>query len=125
MLIDTQIVVWLGRGGDDLGQRSRALLDRHPVYFSSVSVLEVVIKRLKRGREMPADLPALIEQQGLRQLPLTAEHAEAIAWFPELAGHDPFDRALLAQAKAEGLEFLTADRVLLGLGYPWIVDARE
>ena len=44
--------------------------------------------------------------------------------FPALVRHDPFDRMILAQAEAERMTLLTADRTLLVLGQTWIVDAR-
>ena len=51
------------------------------------------------------------------------EHAEALRDFPELTRHDPFDRLLVAQASRAGLQLLTADHVLLGLGRDFIIDA--
>jgi len=56
-------------------------------------------------------------------LSITAEHAENLREFPELAKHDPFDRLLVAQASHAGLQLLTADRVLLGLDHDFIVNA--
>lgn len=61
---------------------------------------------------------------GLRELPFRERHAVTMSQFPQLARHDPFDRMLLAQAQAEDLMLLTSDRVLLGLGHDWVVDAR-
>ena len=71
---------------------------------------------------VPDDPEVLIEQQGLLSLPFSPEHAAAIHQFPQLARHDPFDRALLAQALVERLTFVTFDRRLLKLGYDWILD---
>ena len=56
---------------------------------------------------------------------VSAEHAEGIREFPELIRHDPFDRLIVAQASQAGLRLLTADRVLLGLGRAFVVDATE
>lgn len=99
------------------------MTSRHPVYYSSVSVLEIVIKSMHRKMTAPEEVCAHLDAEGLRQMPLTGEHAEALSSFPELVHHDPFDRSLVAQAWAEGLAFLTADRRLLALEKPWIVDA--
>ncbi|MGU3499505.1 PIN domain-containing protein [Mycobacterium sp. C31M] len=74
---------------------------------------------------MPSGLPALLVEQGLLLLDVTAEDAEAIRDYPELVRHDPFDRLLVAQADRAGLRLLTADRVLLGLGRDFILDATE
>lgn len=48
----------------------------------------------------------------------------AMLQFPQLKKHDPFDSLLVAQAHAERLTLLTADRALLNLGLPFIRDAR-
>lgn len=124
MLVDTHVVVWMADDDPRLGDRARELIgSRHPVYFSSISVLEMVIKKMKGRLPVPDDICDHLDRAGLRQLPLVGEHAEALVEFPEFLPHDPFDRILLAQAKVERLDFLTADRRLLALGYDWIVDA--
>ncbi|MFT4189477.1 MAG: type II toxin-antitoxin system VapC family toxin [Aeromicrobium sp.] len=125
VLLDTNALLWLVEDRPQLGVASREMLaSRHPVYYSAVSVQELVIKQMKGRLVVPDDLCARLDAGGLRQLPLAGEHAEALREFPSLAGHDPFDRALLAQAQVEGLVFLTSDRVLLSLEIPWIRDAR-
>jgi PIN domain nuclease of toxin-antitoxin system len=64
-----------------------------------------------------------LAEQGLILLGTTAEHAEGIREFPELTRHDPLDRFLVAQVSQAGLQLLTTDRVLLGLGRDFIIDA--
>lgn len=124
ILLDSHLVVWLLEGEERLGLGARDVIDsRHPVHYSSITMLELSIKALRGKLRIPEDLCSILDELGLRQLPWVSEHADAIREFPELAGHDPFDRALLAQASAEGLTFLTADRRLLSLGHEWIVDA--
>lgn len=125
ILLDTNAAIWFLRGSTQLGTRARQLVEsRHPVHYSSISVLEMMIKRMKGRLTVPDDICVHLDRQGLRQMPFVGEHAESIADFPELMSHDPFDRMLLAQAKAERLDFVTADRHLLSLGYDWIIDAR-
>ena len=58
-----------------------------------------------------------------RQHSITPEHTAGLVRFPELVGHDPFDRILMAQALVEQIPLLTADRILLGLGLDWVLDA--
>lgn len=124
ILLDTSLIVWLMRGVDRIGPAAQAHIDtHHPVYYSSVSILELAIKAMSGKLTMPAGLVQILDDEGLRQMPLSGEHAEALDEFPELVGHDPFDRVLLAQAATEGLAFITADRRLLALDRPWIVDA--
>ena len=45
---------------------------------------------------------------GYTELPVTAEHALKVDSLPPLH-KDPFDRLLLAQARTEGMLFLTSD----------------
>jgi len=45
---------------------------------------------------------------GYTELPVTAEHALRVDSLPPLH-KDPFDRLLLAQARSEGMLFLTHD----------------
>ena len=124
ILLDTNALIWALTGSRRLGPGASELLaSRHPAHYSSVSVEEMMIKSLSGRLEVPEGICERLDALGLRQLPFVGEHAEAFTAFPELVGHDPFDRALLAQAEVEGLTFLTADRRILALGKPWIVDA--
>jgi PIN domain nuclease of toxin-antitoxin system len=63
----------------------------------------------------PAALLAEIEPAGFRLLPVTGEHAAAVARLPKIH-NDPFDRMLVAQAKTEPLLLLTNDAALAGYG---------
>ena len=94
------------------------------VCYSAISFAEIVIKEMVGKIEVPAKLEEMFVDAGLQPLSLTPAHAQAIRDFPELVGHDPFDRLLLAQALVERAELLTVDRRLLGLGRDWILDAR-
>jgi PIN domain nuclease of toxin-antitoxin system len=53
-------------------------------------------------------------------LPVTSIHAEAVEQLP-WHHRDPFDRLLVAQAKTEGLELVSADARLAayGVGLVW------
>lgn len=124
ILLDTHVLIWLIRGEQRLGEDALELIaSQHPLYYSSISVLEMMIKMLQGRLELPSEPVAVLDDAGLRQLPFVAEDAVALTRFPELLGHDPFDRALVAQAAGEGLTFLTADRRLLALDRSWIGDA--
>ena len=67
----------------------------------------------------------LITASGYQYLDYTCLAGDAITQFSNLIRHDPFDRMLLAQAKAEGLKLMTADRKLLKLGLDFVIDARQ
>ena len=63
----------------------------------------------------PAELLAEIEPAGFILLPVSGEHAAAVARLP-VVHTDPFDRMLVAQAKTEPLLLLTNDSILAGYG---------
>ncbi|MFT4298694.1 MAG: type II toxin-antitoxin system VapC family toxin [Aeromicrobium sp.] len=124
ILIDTSLIIWLTHGDSKMGGEARELIGScHPINYSSMSLLEMTIKSMKGKLRMPEGLSSILDGLGLRQMPFVAEHAEVLREFPELSDHDPFDRALVAQAAAEGLMFLTADRRILALKRDWIVNA--
>ena len=128
ILLDTNALLWLYRDASDLGPRSREAIARAArPWFSSVSVLEITIKHQLGRVELPggSEFPRIFEDSGLTELPFTSRHAAALAEFPTLARHDPFDRMLLAQARVESVDLMTSDAVLLGLGEAWIHDARR
>ncbi len=50
----------------------------------------------------------IVEDEGFTKLPVSLFHGEKAGDLPEIH-RDPFDRMLVAQAQAEGLEIVTAD----------------
>lgn len=107
-----------------LGRDARqTIVSATTVHVSAATVWELTIKAMLGKLSVPNKLAYQLAEQGLVLLSITAEHAEGLREFPELARHDPFDRLLVAQASQAGLRLLTADRVLLGLRRDFIVDA--
>ncbi len=107
-----------------IGKRAREMITSGvEVHVSTVSLMELTIKAMIGKISIPEKLASQLVDQGLSLLNLTAEHVEGLRDFPELSRHDPFDRALVAQASQAGLRFLTADRALLALGRDFVVDA--
>jgi PIN domain nuclease of toxin-antitoxin system len=126
LLLDSQALLWLLDDNPRLGpQARRAIMSAQGVHVSAATVWELAIKTMLGKLTVPADLSKRLTVQGLELLSITAEHAEAIRDFPELTRHDPFDRLLVAQASHAGLQLLTSDHVLLGLGRDFIVDASK
>lgn len=79
--------------------------------LSVASYWEIVIKTQK-GLLSIGDVPTwwrrATEIVAARVLPIRASHVTALAALPQLH-KDPFDRMLVAQAIAEGLDFVTND----------------
>jgi PIN domain nuclease of toxin-antitoxin system len=126
LLLDSQAVLWALDDNPRLGKQARELIGSATrVHVSAATVWELTIKSMLGKLSVPAGLAGRLTDQGLFMLSVTAEHAEGIRDFPELARHDPFDRLLVAQASQSSMLLVTADRVLLGLERDFIVDATD
>lgn len=124
ILLDSQAALWVLDDSPRLGPRARGMISASPaVHVSAATGWELTIKAMLGKIDVPVGLPARLSDQGLALLDVSAEHAEGLRGFPELVRHDPFDRLIVAQAAVEGLQLLTADRVLLGLGRGFVLDA--
>jgi PIN domain nuclease of toxin-antitoxin system len=124
ILLDSHVFLWLLTARRPLGKAAARSVERASmVYVSAATVWELAIKTMLGKVEIPDDLDDRLEPLGYSTLDVTAKHGAAIRRFPELMRHDPFHRLLVAQAAIEGLQLLTADRMLLALGRPFIVDA--
>lgn len=110
-LLDTSTLLWALGEPERLSAKARRLVDAGENVVSVASYWEVVIKTQK-GLLSITDLPTWWKQAteltGARVLHIRASHITALAALPPLH-KDPFDRVLLAQAKAEGLELVTND----------------
>ena len=115
-LLDTHLLLWAVSAPQKLSLATRKRLDACEVFVSAASIWEVSIKTaLGKLDADPAALLAEIEPAGFRLLPVTGEHAAAVARLPTIH-NDPFDRMLVAQAKTEPLLLLTNDAALAGYG---------
>lgn len=124
MLLDSQATLWLLDDSRRLGAAARAIIRQAAaVHVSAATIWELTIKSVLGKLSMPPQISDVVLAAGLTLLPVTGHDAEAIRDFPRIARHDPFDRLLVAQAHRRGLTLVTADRVLLGLGESFIVDA--
>jgi len=124
ILLDSQAALWVLDDSPRLGPRARQLISGSAaVHVSAATVWELTIKAMLGKLDVPVGLPGRLVAQGLALLDVSAEHAEGLREFPELCRHDPFDRLIVSQAAGEGLQLVTADRVLLGLGRDFIIDA--
>ncbi|MDR1608495.1 MAG: type II toxin-antitoxin system VapC family toxin [Deltaproteobacteria bacterium] len=116
ILLDTQILLWSVARSEHLSEQARQLITdkENEIYFSPASLWEVTIKnslnhpdfqvdaRISRRRPLNSDY---------HEIAITGLHATAVGDLPPLH-KDPFDRLLLAQAKAEGLSLLTTNAAL-------------
>jgi PIN domain nuclease of toxin-antitoxin system len=110
-LLDTSTLLWALAEPERLSGRARRLVEAGENVVSVASYWEVVIKTQK-GLLSISDLPTWWRQAtqliSARVLNIRPGHITALAALPMLH-KDPFDRILIAQAKAEGLGLVTRD----------------
>ena len=82
------------------------------LYYSSVSIAEISVKHRVHPEEMPitgVEAVGFMSKLVCAPLDFKAQHASTMDALP-LYHRDPFDRMLIAQAKAEGMKLLSHDR---------------
>lgn len=116
-LADTHTLLWWL--GDDrrLSERARDLIavGEVPILFSAASIWEAEIKVASGKLVVPDGLLDALDADGFAELPVSARHARDAARLPPLH-RDPFDRMIVAQARAEGLVIITADSKVADYG---------
>lgn len=113
ILLDTHLFLWCIKDDKRLSKAARfKILHATEVYISSASIWEACIKiKLKKLEVDVSEMVAAIKESGFAELPITVQHAAAVAKLPDIH-RDPFDRILIAQAISEPLLLLTADQQL-------------
>jgi PIN domain nuclease of toxin-antitoxin system len=114
-LLDTGVWLWSLIDAERINPKARQLIAEgsEELYLSAASSWEISIKSALGRLRLPLPPARLIPQalaaQGVRPLPITHTHALGVSDLPPYH-RDPFDRLLIAQAQAEGMAILTADR---------------
>ena len=125
LLLDTHVAIWALNDDPALSVKARELSMEpdNTIYYSAVSVWEVMLKHARRPNDIPFDEKDFLEgcrESGFVSLSLTDKHILFARTLSRLEGakehNDPFDRLLLAQAKAESFSFLTHDELIPGYG---------
>ena len=119
LLLDAHVVLWWLADADALDRRAREAIAAGDnwVGVSAATVWEIGIKRALGKLEAPGDLVGALVASHLDPLSISVEHAEAAAALPR-HHDDPFDRMLVAQARAEGLTVVTRDPRIALYGVP-------
>lgn len=120
-LLDSHILIWTLFADEKLPREAYMIINNpeNEIYYSAASAWEIGIKHSKSPDKMPISSKLLADScdmAGMVSLPVTKEHAIAVTGL-RLAENtpphnDPFDRMLIAQAKTEGMTFLTHDHLL-------------
>ena len=117
LLLDSHVFLWMYGDPDRLSSRVRRLLAdaEQDLFLSVVVAWELGIKIGRKRLTLPEPLEAFVTARAHRDrmalLPIELRHVLEAVSLPAHHG-DPFDRMLVAQARAENLTVVTAD--------PWI-----
>ena len=120
LLLDTPIALWAILDDARLSAKARALIENaeNAILVSAASIWEIAIKHTLARSNMPLSGSAALgffREAGYELVAISATHATLVNSLP--AHHtDPFDRLLIAQAKAESARFVTHDKIAAKYG---------
>ncbi|MGI8841713.1 MAG: type II toxin-antitoxin system VapC family toxin [Caulobacteraceae bacterium] len=113
--LDTHVIIWLSSGRRDrLSARAKALIGRDQCQISPMVMLELetLFERGKIDRDASIPVNYLVDGIGLTisdsPLLTIVDRARSFAWT-----RDPFDRLIVANAMADHVRLVTADRLIL------------
>ncbi|OBX84105.1 type II toxin-antitoxin system VapC family toxin [Moraxella nonliquefaciens] len=115
-LLDTHIVIWLAQEPQKLNERLKALLLNKSikVYFSTVNLWEVAIKKALGKADFDIDVKLLYQhliENWYVQLPVLSRHCLLVQNLP-LYHKDPFDKLIIAQTMSENFTLITKDTII-------------
>ena len=121
ILLDTQIFLWAITNDPKLSgpQRDAYTDENNDLYLSVVSIWEILVK-VGIGK-LPLPLPAAtyvakqLERNRIKTLGIHPPHLAELEKLPPLH-KDPFDRMVLAQAKADKMALMSSDPVMAKYG---------
>ncbi len=114
ILLDTHVWLWMNGAVERLSEPARELLAarEQKIYLSAASTWEIAIKHAAGKLRLPQPpaqyIPSTLAENGIQPLGIHQAHTWRAAALPH-HHKDPFDRMLIAQAQAEGLQLMTAD----------------
>jgi len=117
ILLDTHLLLWWLGNSPSLSESARSLISepQNTVFVSAVSLWEIWLKESLGRLRLPADFESKMAAEPFESLPMSAAHARQVALLP-WHHRDPFDRMLVAQARAENLILLTANSAVTAYG---------
>lgn len=110
IILDTHIFLWAIGAPERLIARHRRLLEspRHTVFFSAVSMTEMMIKASLGKLSINFDPLEIAERSGFEVLEFSAADALPLQALP-FHHRDPFDRMLISQSLARGYHLMSRD----------------
>lgn len=118
--LDTNVVVWLAQGDlTRIGQKAQSLLEQAELLISPMVLIELeYLYEVHRIKLRARDLQLKIEHEiGVRVCDLPFATVSYVM-LDEKWTRDPFDRMIVAQAKANGLAYLVSADEEIAAHYP-------
>lgn len=121
ILLDTHIAIWAVLDSEELSDAAKVIIldEGNEIYYSAASVWEITIKHIAHPKTFlysGKQLEKGCEENGFVSLPIFNKHIAALETLTRSKNapphKDPFDRILLAQAKSEGMRFMTHDTLI-------------
>jgi len=131
VLLDTHIAIWSVVDDPKLSAKAKEIITdmNNEIYYSAGTIWEITIKHHTHPETFLFDGQYLAEgcdDNGYKALPILVQHIYKLGTLkrPEQAPRhkDPFDRILLAQAKAENMMFLTHDSLIADYNEPFVIS---
>lgn len=118
--LDTNTLIWLAQGSlDGISPKADRLLSQADLLFSPMVLLELeYLYEIKRSKRPARDIQAKVEHElGVRvcDLPFPTVASAAL---DEKWTRDPFDRLIVANAKANGFAWLISADEEIARHYP-------
>lgn len=112
-LLDTHVLLWWLTGDPVLGPKTLKFISNpsNEVFVSAVTSWEIAIKKVTGKLEAPEDIDIIVHDEGFSELAISIYHGEMAEGLP-MHHKDPFDRMLIAQAIAQGLQLITNDKLI-------------
>jgi PIN domain nuclease of toxin-antitoxin system len=116
VLLDTHVLIWLVEGDKNLTNVARSAIEDedNSLYLSIASLWEITIKLSLGKLDLQLSVDEMVESflipGGIQILQIETRHLSILRDLP-LHHRDPFDRLIIAQAQAEGMTLVSADRI--------------
>ena len=128
ILLDTHILIWALYDTSRLKDELKELIkdEANEICYSVVTLWEIEIKHLKHPEDFEftsSDIHYDAHAAGYYSIDLDPLHIYALGSLEDegkSCHKDPFDRILIAQAKSEGMLFVTHDKRLLAYNEPCV-----
>ena len=121
LLLDSQALLWFCEGNASLSAAARTAIEdpQNEKFISHTTAWEIKISLGKLKLAVPYEdfFPGVLLASGFQELAPDFRYYRELLALP-FHHRDPFDRLLIAQAKAEELTVVTSDTQLRAYGIP-------